>query len=66
MTACKADERCQLKAVVAKTMAILIYVLTDSKPMQLVHNVTVVTKVVTVGEGRRVWMGPDKAGRYGI
>ena len=43
LTACRAEERLQLKAV-AKTMAILIYVLTDSKSMQLVHNVTVDTK----------------------
>ena len=43
ITACKAEEKCQLKAI-AKTMAILIYVLTDSKSMQLVHNVTVDTR----------------------
>ena len=43
MSSCKAEEKCQLKAV-AKTMAILIYVLTDSKSVHLVHNVTIDTK----------------------
>ena len=43
MSACKSEEKCQLKAV-AKTMKILSYVLTDSKSVQLVHNATIDTK----------------------
>ena len=42
MSSCKAEEKCQLKAV-AKTMAILIYVLTDSKSVHLVHIVIINT-----------------------